>query len=121
MPSNILFVLEGLSCVLMNAVLSFLDTLATVYCTSALLPCVRLLQMYTSGHVHQTCCQWWPTWQGLLLLCLSFLCQNAKPHVRDTKVHGVPASPMPAAGTVGALSHCNTHCFTGRPLVFSDM
>lgn len=30
--------------------------------------------------------------------------------VRDTEFHAVPSSPPAAVETVGAMSHCTSHC-----------
>lgn len=51
--------------------LSFLDSMSTIYSMPSLVPCVSLLPTYTTGHTHKGALHWCPTWQRLLLLCLS--------------------------------------------------
>ena len=100
MASNAPFVSEGVSYVLMNSILLHLIPHPLV--TVLLLPCGPLVPIYTTGHTHQRCSTTRvPCGRGCHCTCRCLCCPM--PGVRDLEVHVVPASPLAAAETIGAM------------------
>ena len=66
------------------------------------MPCGPPMPIYTTGHTHQRCSTTRvPCGRGCCCTCHCLCCPM--PGVRDLEVHVVPASPLAAAETIGAM------------------